>query len=183
MPKSYIKSEPGAMRALLNQFDPSKQVRNRLTSLTLTGHPTDKIEMIVLGGTRDVYPKAYKTKFIQALYDACNNFDKLKITSRDDDEDRNKFSFHLEGKDKIKASPSLAQAIKKNETATHRIIGLTIETRPEYVKDSNCAYRRELGVTRIEMGVQCLDDKVLEANKRGHSVQAIKEACHKLRQW
>jgi len=65
MPKSYIKSEPGAMRALLNDFDPLKQVYNRLTSLTLAGHPTDKIEMIVLGGTRDVYPKKYKIDFIK----------------------------------------------------------------------------------------------------------------------
>jgi elongator complex protein 3 len=60
MPKSYINTEPGAMRALLNNFDPIKQVHNRLLSLTLTGHTTDKIEMIVLGGTRDVYPKEYK---------------------------------------------------------------------------------------------------------------------------
>ena len=65
MPKSYIKSEPGAMRALLNKFDPLRQVYNRLTSLTLSGHPTDKIEMIVLGGTRDVYPEKYKIDFIK----------------------------------------------------------------------------------------------------------------------
>jgi len=65
MPKSYIKSEPGAMRALLNKFDPLKQVYNRLTSLILSGHSTDKIEMIVLGGTWDVYPIKYKIAFIK----------------------------------------------------------------------------------------------------------------------
>jgi len=74
MPKSYIKTEPGAMRAYLNHFDPIKQVRNRLLSLTLTGHKTDKIEMIVLWWTRDVYPKEYKIEFIKWLYDACNSF-------------------------------------------------------------------------------------------------------------
>jgi len=74
MPKSYINTQPGAMRALLNQFDPYKQVYNRLLSLTLTGHATDKIEMIVLGGTRDVYPKRYKKEFVKGLYDACNSF-------------------------------------------------------------------------------------------------------------
>jgi elongator complex protein 3 len=79
MPKSYIKSEPGAMRAALNHFDPIKQVYNRLLSLTLTGHQTDKIEMIVLGGTFDAYTKDYKIKFIQQLYDACNTFHTLKI--------------------------------------------------------------------------------------------------------
>lgn len=65
MPKSYINTEPGAMRALLNNFDPVKQVYNRLLSLYLTGHDTDKIEMIVLGGTWDVYPTEYKKEFIK----------------------------------------------------------------------------------------------------------------------
>jgi len=74
MPKSYIKSEPGAMRAFLNQFDPLKQVYNRLYSLQQTGHKTDKIEMIVLGGTWDFYPRDYKIDFIKQLYDACNTF-------------------------------------------------------------------------------------------------------------
>lgn len=74
MPKSYIKSEPGAMRAFLNQFDPLKQVYNRLYSLQQTGHKTDKIEMIVLGGTWDFYPRDYKVDFIKQLYDACNTF-------------------------------------------------------------------------------------------------------------
>ncbi len=65
MPKSYINTQPGAMRALLNNFDPYKQTYNRLLSLTLTGHQTDKVEMIVLGGTRDVYPESYKISFIK----------------------------------------------------------------------------------------------------------------------
>ena len=79
MPKSYIKSEPGAARAFLNQFDPIKQVYNRLQSLTLTGHHPEKIEMIVLGGSRDAYPEEYKISFMQGLYDACNTFDRLNI--------------------------------------------------------------------------------------------------------
>lgn len=83
MPKSYIKTEPGAMRALLNKFDPISQVYNRLISLSLTGHKTDKIEMIVLGGTRDVYPQDYKISFIKSLYDACNSFSKLLVDTED----------------------------------------------------------------------------------------------------
>lgn len=75
MPKSYINTEPGAQRALMNGFDPIKQTYNRLLSLTLNAHTVDKIEMIVLGGTRDVYPEEYKTTFIKGLYDACNTFD------------------------------------------------------------------------------------------------------------
>ncbi|MDR0860135.1 MAG: hypothetical protein LBO09_04030 [Candidatus Peribacteria bacterium] len=80
MPKSYIKSEPGAARAFLNQFDPVKQVYNRLQSLTLTGHAPDKIEMIVLGGSRDAYLEDYKVEFIKGLYDACNTFAELNIS-------------------------------------------------------------------------------------------------------
>ncbi|MBQ7074939.1 hypothetical protein IJM86_08100 [bacterium] len=67
------------MRAFLNQFDPRKQVYNRLQSLTLTGHQPKKIEMIVLGGSRDAYPQEYKENFIKELYDACNTFSQLKI--------------------------------------------------------------------------------------------------------
>ena len=79
MPKSYIKSEPGAMRAWLNQFDPMKQTYNRLQSLTSTGHQTDKIEMIILGWSWDAYPRDYKIDFVKQLYDACNTFSELKI--------------------------------------------------------------------------------------------------------
>ncbi|MFA6255780.1 MAG: radical SAM protein [Candidatus Absconditabacterales bacterium] len=182
MPKSYIKSEPGAMRALLHHFDPMKQVYNRLLSLTLTGHETDKIEMIVLGGTFDVYTKAYKIKFVKQLYDACNTFDayfkniKISTTQR--------YAHTTVDETKtIKYSKNIAEALTKNENTAHRIIGLTIETRPEYVTDANCQFRRELGVTRIEMGVQSLDEKVLAMNKRGHTVKQAREACHKLRQY
>ena len=150
MPKSYIKSEPGAMRAFLNHFDPIKQVYNRLLSLKMTGHETDQIEMIVLGGTFDVYTKPYKTKFIKSLYDACNTFDEyfknIKISTT------KKYSHAIvDQSKKIRYPASIDQTLKKNESATHRIIGLTIETRPEYVTDANCQFRREIGVTRIEM--------------------------------
>lgn len=182
MPKSYIKSEPGAMRALLNKFDPIKQVYNRLLSLTLTGHKTDKIEMIVLGWTFDVYTKEYKIKFIKQLYDACNTFDEyfknIKVSTT------RKYSHAIVDKSKkIRYAKDITEALKKNEKASHRIIGLTVETRPEYVTDDNCKFRRELGVTRIEMGVQSLDEEVLKLNKRGHTVQQAREACHKMRQY
>ncbi len=182
MPKSYIKSEPGAMRAFLNHFDPIKQVYNRLLSLTLTGHETDKIEMIVLGWTFDVYTKEYKTKFVKQLYDACNTFEEyfknIKVSTE------KKYSHAIVDKSKkIIYSTTIEEALKKNETAKNRIIWLTIETRPEYVTDKNCQFRRELGVTRIEMWVQSLDEEILKLNKRGHTVQQAREACHKMRQY
>ena len=188
MPKSYIKSEPGAMRALLNKFDPLKQVYNRLTSLTLSGHPTDKIEMIVLGGTWDVYTTKYKKSFIKGLYDAANTFGRLKVKSAESDKDwgdrrDQRFKYTLQWLDKVKYSKTLEEAIKKNEKAAHRIIGLTLETRPEYVTDENCKLRREMWVTRIEIWLQSMDDKVLTMNKRGHTVEQFRGSMHKLRQY
>lgn len=183
MPKSYINTQPGAMRALLNNFDPYKQAYNRLLSLTLTGHDTDKIEMIVLGGTRDVYPKKYKTGFIKGLYDACNHFDEF-FAQIDIDMESWKAARYTETQDFCITYPwSIEESLKKNETAHHRIIWLTIETRPEYVTDDNCQYWREMGVTRIEMGIQSLFDEVLDANKRWHSVEQIRVAMHRLRQY
>lgn len=217
MPKSYISSEPGAMRALLNQFDPIKQVYNRLLSLTMTWHQTDKIEMIVLWWTRDFYPQDYKEEFIKWLYDACNTFSQLEIDFPHDtiplmkgDEGGSKFSwripltpfrkggevaptqwheqerrfkYEITNLDLIQYSSSLSDAIKQNETAGNRIIWLTVETRPEFATDENCRFWRELGVTRLEMWVQSMYDDILSANRRWHSVQQIREAIHKLRQY
>ena len=160
MPKSYIKSEPGAMRARLNQFDPLKQVYNRLYSLSQTWHKTDKIEMIVLGWTWDFYPDEYKTEFIKNLYDACNTFDDLKIENKKESSER-KYAFKITNQDEIQYSASLEDSITRNETAAHRIIGLTIETRPEFVTDENCIKWRAMWVTRIEMGVQSTDNEIL----------------------
>ncbi len=183
MPKSYINTQPWAMRALLNQFDPYKQVYNRLLSLTLTGHKTDKIEMIVLWGTRDVYPQSYKTEFIKWLYDACNNFttflDHIEIDFSSAKSARYTVTEDLE----IVYPETVEESLRINETAPNRIIWLTVETRPEYVTDENCQYWRSLGVTRIEMGIQTLHNDVHEANVRWHDNQAIRLAMHKLRQY
>ncbi len=217
MPKSYIKTEPWAMRALLNQFDPIKQVYNRLLSLSLTGHATDKIEMIVLWWTRDVYPQDYKIKFIKALYDACNTFDQLEFKMKSDEKEdvtlslskgspeannkntstssvwqeeeksqinnSKRFWYTITNQNNITYPETVEESITINQTAKNRIIGLTVETRPEYVNDENCREWRALGVTRLEMGVQSLDETVLDANERGHDVQCIKDAIHKLRQY
>jgi len=207
MPKSYISTEPWAMRAALNQFDPIKQVYNRLLSLTMTGHQTDKIEMIVLWWTWDVYPKDYKIEFIKKLYDACNTFSQLEIDIPDENSAplikggrgdsktskppyaplqrgiEKKYWYDITNLDQIKYSSSIQEAIKINETAPNRIIGLTVETRPEFITDQNCRFWRELWVTRLEIWVQSMYDDVLEANKRWHSVQQIRDGIHKLRQY
>lgn len=197
MPKSYINTEPWAMRALLNNFDPIKQVYNRLLSLHLTGHDTDKIEMIVLWGTRDVYPTEYKREFIKWLYDACNTFPEfLKTITLTQNANKSLFAIdENQAEDSVQSliantetktqwfPDAVEESIRINETANHRMIGLTVETRPEYVTDENCQLWRELGITRLEMGIQSTNDTVLDMNKRWHSVEQCKQACHKLRQY
>ena len=189
MPKSYIKSEPWAMRAWLNQFDPMKQVYNRLQSLTITGHQTDKVEMIILGGSWDAYPRDYKIDFVKQLYDACNTFSDLKIGRWENeksiwvDDKESKYHFEILNQSDILYSSSLENAIKRNESAAHRIIWLTIETRPDLVCHENCKFWRELWVTRVEMWIQSTNDEVLLLNKRWHTVQKIKDAIYIMRQY
>lgn len=184
MPKSYINTEPGAMRALLNHFDPVKQVYNRMLSLSLTGHDVSKIEMIVLWGTWDVYPKDYKESFVKGLYDAVNTFQEYyKTVTLGKDDTKSHYSIASDDLESIASlyPETIQESIEINETAAQRIIGLTVETRPEYVTDANCSFWRDLGVTRLEMGVQSTNDDVLIANKRGHSVQQARDAVHVLR--
>lgn len=160
MPKSYLKNEPAAARAYKLRFDPYKQIKMRLTALEANGHPTDKIELIIKGGTWSAYPRVYREWFIKRCFEACNSQDRhpeLVSGSRS----RNKFGMTLE----------FAQ--KKNEIARHRIIGLTIETRPDFVTLEEAKNLRALGCTRVELGVQTIDDKILAGVRRGHTVAEV----------
>jgi elongator complex protein 3 len=154
MPKSYLSNEPAMMRAILNDFDGYNQVKNRLKGLERTGHPTDKIEIIVAGGTFSYYPKNYQTSFIKQVFNALN-------------ED--------------KKSTSLENAIKKNETAKHRCVGLSLETRPDWINEDEIVRMRKLGATKVEIGIQTLDDEILDKNKRGHTVQQVRDAMKLLK--
>ena len=161
MPKSYLANEPACMRAVLTKFDPYKQVNARLSSLAMTGHSTDKIELIVLGGTWSAYLKKYQTWFIKRCFDAANG-----KTSRFDSARRAK---------------NLKVAQKLNEKAEHRIIGLTLETRPDYVPPEEIKRMRWLGCTRVELGVQSIYDDVLKYNRRGHDVDTVIKATKLLK--
>lgn len=153
IPKSYLKGEPAVQRAILTKFDPYLQVQARLNSLKKTGHPTDKVELRIIGGTWSYYPKKYQTWFIRRCLEACN---------------------------KRKSQISI-KAQKINEKAKHRIIGISIETRPDFITESEIKRLRELGVTRVELGVQSIYDHVLELNKRGHKVEATIKATKLLK--
>lgn len=153
IPKSYLDNEPAVMRAVINNFDPYKQVKMRLKALKITGHPTDKIELIVIGGTWSYLPKKYQTWFIKRCFDACNK----------------------------KLAKTLKEAQRKNEKAKHRIIGITLETRPDFITESEIKRMRKLGATRVEIGVQSIYDDVLKLNRRGHNAKAIIQATRLLK--
>jgi elongator complex protein 3 len=153
MPKSYLPDEPGAMRALHHAFDPFEQTAARIDSLEAIGHPTDKIELLILGGTWSSYRRDYQAWFIQRCLDAMNGFE----------------------------SVDLDQAQQANNQALHRNVGLVVETRPDHIHPDEICWLRHLGVTKVQMGAQSLDDEILAMNHRGHTVQHTRHAMRVLR--
>ena len=153
MPKSYLSREPGAQRALRHQFDPFTQTLSRLTALGNVGHPTHKVELLILGGTWSAYSFGYQQWFVQRCLDALNG----------------------------QGSANLAEAQALNERAPARCVGLTIETRPDWVTPDEVVRLRRLGVTRVQIGIQSLDDRILALNQRDHDVQSARRACRLLR--
>lgn len=166
MPKSYLPDEPGAMRALEHKFDPYEQVTNRIRALKNLGHPTDKIELLILGGTWSSYRRDYQEWFIARCFDAMNGTQDVPAT-----EPLPTAPFTLD----------LATLQKVNETAPHRNVGLVIETRPDEINPDEIKWLRHLGVTKVQMGAQSFDDHILEINKRGHDVECTRQATALLR--
>lgn len=156
MPKSYLSNEPAVMRAITAKFDPYTQVHNRLRALELNGHAVDKIELIVMGGTFSYLPKNYQKKFITECFRACNDYPKKSKS----------LSSKVQESEK-----KLIKEQKRNEEARSRIIGITLETRPDYIDEKEIINFRRLGCTRVELGVQSIFDDVLVVNKRGHGVK------------
>ncbi|MBN1779165.1 MAG: tRNA uridine(34) 5-carboxymethylaminomethyl modification radical SAM/GNAT enzyme Elp3 [Candidatus Buchananbacteria bacterium] len=160
MPKSYLSNEPAAQRALRNQFDPLKMMAARITALEANGHDVDKIELIVLGGTWSAYDKKYQTWFITSCFFAANTY----------------------GKKKKRKMKSLIEEQKINETAKYKIIGLTLETRPDHINKNEVKRLRQLGCTRVQLGVQHTDDKILDYIKRGDTLQNAIDATRLLKE-
>ncbi|MDQ7814401.1 MAG: tRNA uridine(34) 5-carboxymethylaminomethyl modification radical SAM/GNAT enzyme Elp3 [Patescibacteria group bacterium] len=174
MPKSYISSEPAAARALSLKFDPYQQVAQRVKALERNGHEAKKIELIIKGGTWSNYPWNYRRWFIKRCFDAANELPLLTQEGSDEADPTEPSSPPL-----TPPSPEgegLAEALKKNESAAYRIIGLTIETRPDWVNAEEIKRLREIGCTRVELGVQTLRDEILQLTKRGHTVADVERA-------
>jgi elongator complex protein 3 len=144
-PQSYTGFEPAAMRGSLNEFDPFKQVKARITQLTAIGHPTDKIDLIIMGGTFTARDFFYQEWFVKRCFDGMND----------------------------SSGENLEQAKKINETSKHRCIGLTVETRPDWFRLQQIDLSLDFGATRVELGVQSIYDDVLFSMNRGHTVSDI----------
>jgi elongator complex protein 3 len=147
-PQSYTGHEPAAMRGTQNNFDPYLQVRSRIDQLTAIGHKVDKIELIIMGGTFPATPMEYQTWFIQRCLDAITG----------------------------KTSASLKEAKANAEVSKPRNVGITVETRPDWAKQPHIDAMLNMGVTRIELGVQNPDDQIYRLVGRTHTVADVVEA-------
>jgi elongator complex protein 3 len=208
MPKSYLSVEPGCQRAESNGFDPYLQTYSRLLAFRAIGHPTDKAELIVLGGTFSFYPKPYRIWFVKRCFDAMNDFG----AGRDGRLEANAHQLSLAGLTEqldgralgagynrvvarfldrdgtgltrafeVATHDDLRRSQLQNETSPTRNVGLALETRPDHVDEAEVRFLRELGCTKVQLGFQSLADDVLAKNKRGHDVAATRRAVALLR--
>jgi len=152
VPQSYTPKSPVVMRAMSVNYDGYKQVVDRLKAFKAMNHPTDKVELIIMGGTFLEYPEKFQNDFIKSCYGGLNG---------------NK-------------SCSVIDSQKKNEFSKHRCVALCVETRPN-VCSEHIKKMRKWGVTRVELGVQIIDDKIYRKVKRGHTVQDVVDATKELR--
>ena len=146
-PQSYTGKEPAARRADRNDFDPYRQVMDRITQLTEIGHETDKIDLIIMGGTFTCRDPEYQEWFVRRCFDAMNGID----------------------------SGTLGEAQALNEVSEHRCIGLTVETRPDVFDNRQIERALRLGATRVELGVQIIDDDILASVERGHGTAEVRD--------
>jgi elongator complex protein 3 len=152
-PQSYTGEEPSALRGAQFHWDSAAITRHRLDTLAAIGHPTSKVEVIVMGGTFPARPVSYQETVFRGIYDGLNGV----------------------------PSGSLAEAQATNERAEHRMVGLTVETRPDWCDRRILPFLLDAGVTRVEIGVECLHDEVLESVGRAHSTGDVERATREAR--
>ena len=223
MPKSYLHDEPACQRAERNWFDPYLQVTARLRTLHQMGHVTDKVELIVLGGTWSDYPEAYQIWYMHELFRALNDMGCEAVIERKSETRRKQYQnagidcerddladWASEAQARVTAGDasynetvrslyacgtradgngwaaaaqwqtatfSQLEALQcENEAAEHRCVGLVVETRPDAVTPKRLAMLRHLGCTKLQMGIQSLDERILAANHRGIGVDRMQQA-------
>jgi ELP3 family radical SAM enzyme/protein acetyltransferase len=165
MPRSYLKKEPAVQRGFMNGWDACNQMNDRMNSLMLQGHEVDKLEIIIEGGTYTEFPMSYLLDFHRDIFYSANTFF-----------------------DSIKRTPlSIEDEMYINKTTKVRIIGICIETRPDAIDYNWIKFFRKTGTTRIQLGVQHIDNYVLKKINRGHTfeqscdaVDLLKNNCFKV---
>jgi elongator complex protein 3 len=164
IPLSYVGTEPSTKLAQEVLYDPYEQITSKLKKLSSLGHHISKVELVIVGGTFPFMPEGYQRNFVKSCYDALSSF----------------------GSDSGPAT-NLEQAVRINETSQVRCVGLTVETKPDYCKRKHVTLMLELGVTRIEIGVQSLHNEAYHIVNRGHtlddviqSFQIAKDAGYKI---
>jgi elongator complex protein 3 len=148
-PLSYVGSEPVTKTAQRFDYDPYKQIQFKISQLQSKGHNVGKIEVVIVGGTFPFMPVEYQKEFAKSCYDALNG---------------------------SRSSIDLQEAINSNQTAPVRCVGLTVETKPDYCKRQHIDLMLELGVTRVEIGVQTLREEIYQVINRGHSLEDVRES-------
>ena len=166
MPRSYISDEPAVARGLRNGWDASNQLSDRLNSLVVQGHTLGKLDLILEGGTYTEYPMDFLERFHRDLFYTANTY------------------YDNEPKRKPR---TLSEEIDINMTTTIQIIGICIETRPDAISPEWIKFFRKTGTTRIQLGVQHTNDKILQRVNRGHTfedaykaVDLLKNNCFKI---
>lgn len=147
-PMSYTSGEPAAMRGMQSGYDPHLQITSRLDQLRAIGHEPSKVELVIQGGTFLAAPSEYQEHFVKRCLDAITGFD----------------------------SPNLEEAKARAEASVTRNVGLTIETKPDWCKQPHVDQMLRFGATRVEIGVQVIDDYVYQLTNRGHTVEDVVEA-------
>lgn len=160
-PQSYTGREPAALRAIQHNFDPYAQVAARLKQLSEIGHPVDKAELILMGGTITSRPLGYQCWFVRRCLEAMNDYPDTRSCTR---------------------WRSFREVADANTTATVRNVGITFETRPDWCRENHIKNMLLLGATKVELGVQSIYDDVLSAIRRGHSVEETIRANRLLRE-
>jgi elongator complex protein 3 len=145
IPLSYTGKEPVTRLAQKVNFDPRYQIITKLEQERSRGHNISKVELVIVGGTFPFMPEDYQRNFIKECFDALNNI----------------------------KSNTLQEAQKLNELNNIRCVGFTVETKPDYCKEKHIDLMLELGITRVEIGVQTLSEKVYKNINRGHTIQDV----------
>ena len=183
-PPSYTGEEPAALRGRMFEYHPYVQCFNRLAQLKKIGHPIDKVELIIMGGTFPSRDLCYQEWFVSQCLKAMTDFGLILENNAEFEIDKKLIREFEKGI--VKTYPPndyvLIDDIQlANENSKVRCVGMTFETRPDYCKKEHINRMLDFGVTRVELGVQTLSDELYEKVKRGHTIADVIESNQLLR--